>query len=102
MQTDASAPPITAPAPTRVAPKTVSLSANSNSSKVVRAPIPGVIVSVAVQPGATVSVGQELCMLEAMKMKNIIRATRSGQIAAVHVSVGQAVKHHDVLMEYAD
>jgi biotin carboxyl carrier protein len=37
-----------------------------------------------------------------MKMKNIIRAPRAGQIAAVHVSPGQHVKHNDLLFEYAE
>jgi biotin carboxyl carrier protein len=71
------------------------------SSKTVRAPIPGVIVSIAVQSQAEVMAGQELCVLEAMKMKNSIRAARSGKIAEIIVSVGQHVKHHEVLMEYA-
>lgn len=66
----------------------------------VLAPIPGVIVSVAVQPGQAVKTGQELCVLEAMKMKNVIRAPRDGVIMAVHVTVGQTVKHKDVLIEY--
>jgi biotin carboxyl carrier protein len=70
--------------------------------KVVRAPIPGVIVSISVQPGSEVSTGQELCVLEAMKMKNTIRSTRSGKIASVSMQIGQHVKHHDVLMEYAE
>jgi biotin carboxyl carrier protein len=70
--------------------------------RVVRAPIPGVIVGIAVQPGANVGIGDELCVLEAMKMRNPIRATRPGQIAKVCVSVGQHVKHQDALLEYAD
>jgi len=70
--------------------------------KTVRAPIPGVITSVAVQPGDQVKVGEQLCVLEAMKMNNSIRASRAGQVAAVHVSVGQHVKHNDILLEYVD
>ena len=70
--------------------------------KAILAPIPGVILSVAVAPGATVTRGQTVCVLEAMKMKNPIRAPRAGQIAAVHVAAGQAVKHDDVLMEFAE
>jgi biotin carboxyl carrier protein len=66
----------------------------------VPAPLPGVIVAVSVQPGAEVSLGQELCVLEAMKMKNAIRAPRAGRIVSVHVAVGQTVKHRDVLVEY--
>jgi glutaconyl-CoA/methylmalonyl-CoA decarboxylase subunit gamma len=55
-----------------------------------------------VSPGDEVEVGGELCILEAMKMKNAIRATRAGQIAAVHVSTGQHVKHNDPLVEYSN
>lgn len=75
--------------------------ASSNSHSVL-APIPGVIVSVAVQAGASVQAGQELCVLEAMKMRSPIRSPRAGVIAAVRVAVGQQVKHRDVLVEYAD
>jgi len=66
----------------------------------VKAPIPGIIVSVAVQPGDPVQSGQELCVLEAMKMKNTIRSPRSGKISKVHVATGQAVNHHDPLFEF--
>ncbi len=76
--------------------------APGGAHRVVRAPLPGVIISLAVSPGALVSVGQELCVLEAMKMKNPIRATRAGTIKIVHVTVGQTVKHHDPLIEYSD
>src|SRR5689334_1989726 len=47
------------------------------------APIPGVIISVSIAPGDTVSYGQELCVLEAMKMKQAIRSPRDGVIAQV-------------------
>jgi len=70
--------------------------------KTVYAPIPGVLHSVSVQPGDQVEVGQELCILEAMKMKNIIRAPRAGEIARVLVTPGQHVKHHDPMIEYRD
>lgn len=66
----------------------------------VLAPLPGVVVSIAVQPGDSVSAGQPLCVLEAMKMNNTIRAARAGRVAAVRVSVGQAVQHRAVLLEY--
>ena len=68
---------------------------------VVRAPIPGVIVAIAVKPGARVQIGDELCVLEAMKMRNAIRSTRAGQIAEVHVTIGQHVKHQELLVEFA-
>jgi biotin carboxyl carrier protein len=70
--------------------------------KAIRAPIPGIITAIAVQPGADVSVGQELCKLEAMKMNNSIRASKPGRIASIHISIGQTVKHNELLMEYAE
>lgn len=68
--------------------------------KTVYAPLPGVIDSIKVQPGDEVEAGQELCVLEAMKMKNVIRSSRAGEIARLHVSVGQHVKHNDALVEF--
>lgn len=69
---------------------------------VIRAPIPGNIVAVYVKPGDHVKVGQELCVLEAMKMRNTIRSGRSGTIAAVLVTTGLTVKHNDLLVEFTD
>jgi biotin carboxyl carrier protein len=77
-------------------------SAGVDKAKAVLAPIPGVILSVAVCAGATVKVGQELCVLEAMKMKNAIRTTRAGTIANIYVSEGDHVKHGQVLVDFAD
>jgi biotin carboxyl carrier protein len=64
------------------------------------APMPGTIISVAVKAGQEVAYGQELCILEAMKMKNSLRAPRSGVISRVHVSVGEPVKFRDLLFEF--
>jgi biotin carboxyl carrier protein len=85
----ASAPPAP-PAPDRRGPRAVS------------APLPGVVIAVPAQLGQQIVAGQELCVLEAMKMLNTVRAQRAGQIAAVHVTVGQHVQYNDVLFEYAD
>jgi biotin carboxyl carrier protein len=74
----------------------------ASAASAITAPIPGVIIAVAVQAGATVRAGQELCTLEAMKMNNTIRAPRDGRISGVAVSVGQSVRQRQVLMEYAD
>ncbi|MCC7358706.1 MAG: hypothetical protein IT317_04485 [Anaerolineales bacterium] len=67
---------------------------------VVVAPLPGVLLAVAVQAGDEVAVGQPLCVLEAMKMNNTIRAARAGRIAAVRATVGQTVQHRQTLLEY--
>jgi biotin carboxyl carrier protein len=75
--------------------------AGGGKALAVRAPIPGVIVAIAIKPGAKVQFGDELCVLEAMKMRNAIRATRAGEISVVHVTVGQHVKHQELLVEFA-
>jgi glutaconyl-CoA/methylmalonyl-CoA decarboxylase subunit gamma len=68
----------------------------------VLAPMPGVIVAVAARTGSQVTTGQELCTLEAMKMRNVIRAPRPATIGQVHVVIGQSVKHRDVLVEFEE
>jgi glutaconyl-CoA/methylmalonyl-CoA decarboxylase subunit gamma len=99
----AAAPVVTAPvvrekAPARPAP--VEVAAATSAS--VKAPIPGLIITLAVKEGDSVKQGQELCILEAMKMKNAIRAPRAGVIASIRVAVGDHVKHGQALMDYAE
>jgi glutaconyl-CoA/methylmalonyl-CoA decarboxylase subunit gamma len=72
-----------------------------NDIQFVTAPIPGVIISIVVKAGDDVEIGQSLCVLEAMKMKNTIRSPRSGKIKAVMVHTGQAVQHKDNLIEFS-
>jgi biotin carboxyl carrier protein len=72
----------------------------SFSTSEVRAPLPGVVISLEVQNGDQVSYSQELCVIESMKMKNSIRASRAGVIKSIHVIPNQNVKHGDILMEF--
>ena len=67
----------------------------------VRAPMPGMIVKVHVQPGDIVSPGQGVIAMEAMKMENELRATTAGTVKAVLVQAGQAVEKGAVLVELA-
>jgi biotin carboxyl carrier protein len=62
--------------------------------------MPGNILGLAVRPGERVRVGQELCSLEAMKMRNAIRSSREGVIARVEVTEGQTVAYGDVLFTF--
>ena len=57
----------------------------------------GTIVSVLVEVGATVEVGQAILVLEAMKMENHINAERAGTIAEIRVAAGDSVGTGDVL-----
>ena len=88
------------PAASTAAPASSAPGMAASSAKSVLAPLPGVIVTISVKPGDAVGHGQELCTIEAMKMKNVIRANRAGTIATVHVTTNQHVKHHDVLLEF--
>ena len=64
------------------------------------APLPGVIVSIDVQAGQSVKAGQQVCTLEAMKMKNAIRSDRDGVIAQVNVKAGDLVKHNQPMFTF--
>ena len=70
--------------------------------KSVRAPLPGVVKSIAVSVGDQVAVGDKLLVIEAMKMDNVIRATREGIIGQIHVTQGQQVVHGEPMLEYRD
>ncbi len=61
------------------------------------APMPGVILEIGVAVGQAVARGQELCILEAMKMKNSLKSPRAGVIAEIKVQAGQTVGHGDIL-----
>ncbi len=88
------AAPVPAPAPKPAA-------APAASGDVLTAPMPGVILDIAVKPGDKVTVGQQLCALEAMKMKNAIRSPREGTIASVEVQDGQRVNYGEVLFRFS-
>ena len=75
---------------------------SANPTKLVTAPIPGTIVSIAVTEGQQVKEGQEICSLEAMKMKNAIRANHPGTIARIMINPGDRVSQGQPLVEYAD
>ena len=63
------------------------------------APMPGLLVSVAVKEGDEVKVGEELAVLEAMKMENTLRAERNGIVAKVHFEAGASLEVDELIME---
>lgn len=88
----APAAPTQAPAATTAAPA---------GAEVIKAPMPGTILSVNFAEGASVKKGDNLVILEAMKMENEIKAPRDGKIASVNVTKGAAVQSGDVLVTLA-
>lgn len=71
-----------------------------DSSKLLVTPMPGSVVSVNVKPGDKVIIGQELCVVEAMKMQNVLRSERDGIVKEVVVKAGQNVAVEDVLIRF--
>ena len=63
-----------------------------------RAVIPGRILGVSIAPGDRVSAGQQVMVVEAMKMQNELRAPRDGVVARVEVGPGQTVEVGDLLL----
>lgn len=66
----------------------------------IKAPMPGLIIDLRVKEGDTVSAGDPLFILEAMKMENIITATGEGIVKAVHIKKGDSVEKNQVLIEF--
>ena len=65
-----------------------------------KAPMPGLIVRVLVNPGDTVEAGQGLIVMEAMKMENELRATAAGTVKLVAVQQGAAVEKGALLVDF--
>lgn len=73
---------------------------NAAAQREVRAPMPGLVLHLRVQPGDTVEAGEGLLVLEAMKMENEIKAAHAGTIARVHVQPGEPVTKNALLVEF--
>ena len=70
---------------------------SDESSRSFKSPMPGVIISVAVSVGDQVVTGDDICVLEAMKMQQVLRADWSGIVASVNVSAGDQVVDGEVI-----
>jgi biotin carboxyl carrier protein len=82
------------------APKQAETPAASSNNKSLLSPLPGTVIEIFVKAGDEVESGQVVLVIEAMKMKNSIRSTREGRVAAVLVSAGQTATHKQPLVEF--
>jgi biotin carboxyl carrier protein len=85
----------------KLARATAGRSRRRDGGEVIRAPIAGVVVTIAVAAGDEVVPGQLVGVLEAMKMENDLRAERGGAVTAVHAEPGQSVDAGDELVTLA-
>ena len=65
--------------------------ATSDLNKIFTSPLPGMIISVSVDVGDEIVIGDEICVLEAMKMQQSLKATWSGIVSSVEISSGDKV-----------
>jgi biotin carboxyl carrier protein len=69
-------------------------------SRDVSAPMPGLVLEINVKAGDSVAAGDQLIILEAMKMENVLSAPGEGIIEAVHVKKGQPVDKSQLLISF--
>jgi biotin carboxyl carrier protein len=67
----------------------------------IKAPMPGLILRLSVQPGDAVHKGDKVLILEAMKMENVIKSPADGTIKTVRIIRGQTVEKNQVLVEFS-
>ena len=72
----------------------------SKYSDALMAPMPGMVLDVAVKPGDSIKKGDALLTLEAMKMENILKAQHDGKIEQINVSKGDKVEKNQILITF--
>jgi len=69
-------------------------------SKFLLSPMPGVLVSVAVEEGQDIKAGEELAVVEAMKMENVLKADVDGVVKKVAAAAGESLKVDQIILEF--
>ena len=72
-----------------------------DTSKFLLSPMPGLLASVAVSEGQEVKAGEALAVVEAMKMENVLRATRDGIVKTLHAKAGDSLRVDQKIIEFA-
>jgi biotin carboxyl carrier protein len=74
--------------------------AGPNQIKNIKAPMPGLILDILVKVGDIIKKGDPVLVLEAMKMENIIKSPREGEVKAITVGIGTGVEKNQVLVQF--
>ncbi len=72
-----------------------------DTSKFLLSPMPGLLASVAVTEGQEIKAGEALAVVEAMKMENVLRATRDGTVKTLHAKAGDSLRVDQKIIEFA-
>jgi len=69
-------------------------------SKFLLSPMPGLLTSISVKPEQEVKAGEELAVVEAMKMENTLRAERDGKVLTIHAWPGDTLAVDQAIIEF--
>ena len=69
-------------------------------SRFLLSPMPGLLMSLSVEEGQLVKAGEELAVVEAMKMENVLRAERDGKVAKLHAGPGESLAVDQAILEF--
>jgi propionyl-CoA carboxylase alpha chain len=72
-----------------------------DTSKFLLSPMPGLLASVAVSEGQEVKTGEVMAVVEAMKMENVLSATRDGTVKTLHAKAGDSLRVDQKIVEFA-
>ncbi len=72
----------------------------ADTSQFLLSPMPGLLISLSVVEGQTVKGGEELAVIEAMKMENVLHAERDGVIKTVHAATGDSLRVDQAIIEF--
>ncbi|WP_316816499.1 biotin/lipoyl-containing protein [Pedobacter nyackensis] len=73
----------------------------SNKMREIKAPMPGLVLNVIVEEGQEVNKGDNLLVLEAMKMENIIKSPSTGIVKKIRVNKGDKVEKNEILIQFS-
>jgi propionyl-CoA carboxylase alpha chain len=73
----------------------------ADTGKKLLCPMPGLVVSIAVNEGQEVKAGETLAVVEAMKMQNVLRAERDGTVKKIHANPGATLAVDALILEFA-
>lgn len=74
---------------------------SANKVKETKAPMPGLVLNILVEQGQQVKKGDNLLILEAMKMENIIKSASDGTVKAILIAKGDKVDKNSLLIQFA-
>jgi propionyl-CoA carboxylase alpha chain len=72
----------------------------ADTSKFLLSPMPGLLISLSVEEGQSVSGGEELAVIEAMKMENVMHAEKDGVVKTIHAATGDSLMVDQAIIEF--